>query len=280
MARASVSAVIPTKNVASIITPTLDSLRFCDEVVIVDMFSEDDTKTLCCSYPNVTFYERHDYIYGNFNYGLDVAQGEWILRFDSDEVVSPALRESIDRVLNDPHPAFAAYDSACHLFFFGRRLRHGFGKARRLTLFRKGVTRYTVQSEHEWLSFTGPIGQLHGYYEHFTNPTISAWIKKIDYYTARDVERDSSKTPPSRLRVALKTLRLFQRLYLSPHWMARDGELGFYVSGIVCFAFFLQHAKLWERLSPAARLLGAQDVGGAELSDQVVSERAQEDEQR
>jgi glycosyltransferase involved in cell wall biosynthesis len=247
MARATVSAVIPTKNVANLIRPTLESLSFCDEIVIVDMFSSDDTKRVCNLYPNVAFHERQDYIYGNFNYGLDLAKSDWILRLDSDEVISPELRESINDVLTGQLAPFDAYDAACHLFFFGRRLHHGFGKTRRLTLFRKGHTRYSVKSEHEWLTSSSPVGNLSGHYDHFTNPSVSAWLTKINYYTERDVERAPSNPVPSRLRVALRTARLFQRLYLAPGWMARDGDLGFYVSGIATFAFFLEHAKLWER---------------------------------
>jgi glycosyltransferase involved in cell wall biosynthesis len=249
MPRASVTAIVPTKNVAAFIRPTLDSLGFCDEVIIVDMFSDDETKSVCGLYPNVSFHERRDYIYGNFNFGMDLARGEWILRLDSDEVISSELRESIIRVLDSAQPGFDAYDAECHLFFFGKRLRHGFGKTRRLTLFRKGHTRYTVQSEHEWLQANGPVGQLAGHYDHFTNASISSWLMKIDYYTARDVERASSNVQTSRLRVALQTARLFQRLYLRPGWMVKDGNLGFYVSGIASFAFFLGHAKLWERTS-------------------------------
>ena len=58
MNRETVAAVIPTKNVANVIRPTLDSLEFCDEVIIVDMYSTDDTRAVCEGYPNVRFFER------------------------------------------------------------------------------------------------------------------------------------------------------------------------------------------------------------------------------
>jgi glycosyltransferase involved in cell wall biosynthesis len=246
MPRASVSAVIPTKNVAEIIKPTLDSLRFCDEIVIVDMHSTDGTRDLCRAYSNVTFLTREDYIYGNFNFGSESARSEWIIRLDSDEVLSPELQESIISVLSETSPAHNAYDAECHLYFLGERLRHGFGATRRVTLFKKGKAQYSVTSEHEHLLVTGSIGRLAGHYDHFTNPTISMWLQKIDYYTDRDAER--SVAPLERpLRVLYKTARMFQRLYLRPGWMAKDGPLGFYVSGIAAFSYLLQHAKLWER---------------------------------
>src|SRR3954466_14724883 len=88
-----VAAVIPTKNVAEVIAPTLDSLAFCDEVIIVDMHSTDGTREVCERYPNVRFFERNDYIYGNFNFGVEQANSDWIVRLDSDEVISAALRD-------------------------------------------------------------------------------------------------------------------------------------------------------------------------------------------
>ena len=190
MSQRTVAAVIPTKDVASVIRPTLESLRFCDEVIIVDMFSSDGTRELCESYPNVRFFQRDDYIYGNFNFGLEQARSDWIIRLDSDEVISRELENSIVEVLkSSPEGQPSAYEALCHLYFFGRRLRHGFGDQFRTTLFKKGSASYQVRSEHEHLQVTGPVGRLTGHYEHFTNPTVSTWIQKTNYYTDKDVER-------------------------------------------------------------------------------------------
>src|SRR5262245_27441672 len=100
MSRATVAAVIPTKNVADIIAGTLESLRFCDEVIVVDMFSTDATRAVCELFPNVRFFQRHDYIYGNFNFGVELAKSEWIIRLDSDERLSPELQREIIELLS------------------------------------------------------------------------------------------------------------------------------------------------------------------------------------
>lgn len=242
-----VSAVIPTKNVAEIIIPTLESLRFCDEVVIVDMFSTDGTREICERYPNVRVIQRDDYIYGNFNHGAEEASGDWIIRIDSDEVIGDELRQSIQAVLRADDPTCDSYEAFCHLYFFGMRLRHGFGDQWRTMLFRKGTARYPVRSEHEGLVLAGPQGKLDGFYSHFTNPTISVWLQKINYYSDRDIERLREAVAPRRWRVAYETLRIFQRFYLGPGWLIRDGYLGFVVAGMTAFAIFLQHVKTWEK---------------------------------
>ena len=257
--RARVSAVIPAKNVANIIGPTLESLRFCDEVVVVDMFSTDATREVCARFPNVRFLQREDYIYGNFNHGVEQATGDWIIRIDSDEVVGDELRRSIESVLAGNPAGFDAYEAFCHLYFFGMRLRHGFGDQWRTMLFRKGTASYAVKSEHEGLTLTVPQGRLNGFYSHYTNPTVSTWVQKLNYYTDRDVERMATPVAPTRRRVAYETVRVFQRFYLGPGWLVRDGYLGFIVAGMVAFATFLQHAKTWEKSRPR----GSTEVPGA-----------------
>jgi glycosyltransferase involved in cell wall biosynthesis len=245
--RARVSAVIPTKNVAGFIRPTLESLRFCDEVVIVDMFSTDESRAVCESYPNVRFYQRQDYIYGNFNYGIEQATGDWILRIDSDELVGPELRESILEVLAEPDPKFLHYDAFCHLYFFGMRLRHGFGDQWRTMIFKKGTARYPVESEHEGLTVTGPAGQLRGHYDHFTNPTLTAFLAKVNYYLDKDAERAPIRPPLAPWQVVLNSARWFRGAYWGKGKLRQDGYLGFVVAFCSAFSMALIELKAWER---------------------------------
>jgi glycosyltransferase involved in cell wall biosynthesis len=244
---ASISAVIPTKNVAGFIRPTLESLRFCDEVVIVDMFSSDDSRAVCESYPNVRFYQRQDFIYGNFNFGAEQATGDWILRIDSDEVVSPDLRESIQEVLADPDPKFLHYNAFCHLYFFGMRLRNGFGDQWRTMIFKMGTAHYLVQNEHEGLTLTGPAGRLRGNYDHFTNPTLSAWLAKANYYSDRNVERQATRTPLPPWRIITNLIRYFRGSYFGKGGLRKDGYLGFVVALVVAFDIAILELKMWEK---------------------------------
>ncbi len=249
MTRETVAAVIPTKNVANIIKPTLDALQFCDEVVIIDMSSTDETRRVCEAYPNVRFFEREDYIYGNFNFGIEQAQTHWIVRIDSDEVISPALAESIRRVLDRGADATRkCYTAEPHLYMFGYRMKYGWGaKSQRPTLFRKGVAQYGVRSEHEELQSEHPWGHLEGHYDHFTSPTLSDLTTKINYYS----DKDAARSPPGRVRgpVAMlwNVLHWWLRFYFYPHLSYRDGLPGFAVSVIGAFSIILLDLKMWEK---------------------------------
>src|SRR4051794_29185397 len=103
MARQTLSIVMPTFNVAPIIPRALDAVTWADEVVIVDSFSTDETPEIVRSYPNVRF---HQWVRpGSYStpsayaYGMERAQGDWIMRLDSDEVVTPELAREIQAVL-------------------------------------------------------------------------------------------------------------------------------------------------------------------------------------
>lgn len=254
MERATIAAVIPTYNVAHFIKPTLDSLTWCDEVVVVDMFSNDETEEICCSYPNVVFIQNKDYIYANVNLGVETAKSQWILRLDSDEVIKPELQREIENILNDPN-SYDGYEAQSDLYFLGKLMRYGFGNNNwRTTLFKKGYANYLAKSEHEDMERTGTWGRLQHRYEHFTNPSISMWMNKINYYTDKDIERLEDNEPVmTPWKIIYKTARWFQRYYLYPHKAYKDGAFGFIISCVAAAGLLILYCKIWEKQMKDAR---------------------------
>lgn len=250
--RQTIAAVIPVKNCEKLMHGVLDSLWFCDEVIVVDMFSTDATKKICESYRNVRFFERQDYIYGNFNFGMDQATSDWIIRLDSDERLSVELQDEIIALLSGD-PKHDVYTAPFVSYFVGHPMIHGsaFEKPRRKTMFKRGKLRYRVESEHEDLTPTSDasisVGELKGQYIHFSVPSISKYLKKIDYYSAQDFARaDASKIrvlPP--WRAALATIRYFVRKYISQKGY-RDGYHGFAICALDSFYMLVNQLKGWE----------------------------------
>ena len=255
MTRETVAAVIPTKDVAHIIKPALDALRFCDEIIIVDMFSTDDTRQLCESYPAVRFFERDDYIYGNFNFGVEQSRSSWIIRIDSDEVISSALADRFRVVLEAGDDAtHKCYTAEPHLHMLGYRMRYGWGeKLRRPTLFRNGVAKYRVRSEHEELESDYPWGHLDGHYDHFTNPTLSDFMGKIDYYSEKDVARWVPGRLRNRVEILWQAFRWWICFYFYPYRAYRDGMPGFVASIMGAFSIMLADFKIWEKVERERR---------------------------
>jgi glycosyltransferase involved in cell wall biosynthesis len=252
--RPTVAAVIPTKNVAAFIAGALESLRFCDEVIVVDMFSVDETRAVCESFPNVRFYQRNDYIYGNFNFGMEQTACDWIVRLDSDERLSPELQREIQDLLRDG-PAADVYEAPFTSWVLGRPIRHGpaWEQRRRTTLFRRGTLRYRVRSEHEDLTAVDagtPLRRaaLRHPYVHFSMPSISKFIAKMDYYSERDFERADTGS----LRV-LRPLRLMWSVprYFFHYYVLRrgyrDGYAGFAICALNAVYRLVHELKAWER---------------------------------
>lgn len=258
--REGISVVIPTFNVERIMSRCLDALRWADEVNVIDMFSTDGTRGICEQYPNVRLYERRGYIYENVNYGIERASHEWVMRLDSDEVVTPELAQEIqDVVLAKKYAHCAGFYVPSRVFFFGRWIRYGPafdprspvpGEAYRKVIFRRGTAYYRCEREHEDLTSTGEYGHLRNHYLHYSHESISQWISKMNYYTDRDVER----VPPE--RISLDSFKRTKMLYWELHNFYglyvrrrgyRDGFHGFVVCLLHAWYPIVEQLKLWER---------------------------------
>jgi glycosyltransferase involved in cell wall biosynthesis len=256
------SVVIPVFNEENKIAHCLDALKWADEVIIVDMFSTDRTREICISYPNVYFLQKKDYIYANVNYGIDMAKGDWIMRLDADEIVSPELAQEIQTdILAKDDIAFDGYYVPNRVFFFGKWIKYGvaydtrFGKDRigyghRRSIFRKGMARYECKREHEDLAVQGQWGVLHGHYDHFSHTTVSGWIAKMNYYTDRDIERMDVMSPEFRLPGTHKTLaalvKVFYDLYIKRKGY-KDGLHGFMTCSLNTIYILVERCKIWEK---------------------------------
>lgn len=254
------SVVIPVFNVEKIIRRCLDALRWADEVNIVDMYSTDATRAICESYPNVRFYQNRGFIFENVNYGIERACHEWIMRLDSDEVVTPELAAEIQEVvLAEKHPGYSGYFVPSRVFFFGKWIKYGPafdprslvpGEPYRRLLFRKGTAYYLCRREHEDLVATGQYEFLANHYLHYSYESISQWISKANYYTDREAEHVSvekiSLDSFNRIKLLYWLFHNFYGLYVRKYGY-RDGFHGFVACLLHGFYPILEQLKLWEK---------------------------------
>lgn len=253
--RDTLTVVIPTKNSAALIGDCLESVRWADEIIVIDMHSTDSTAEICASFPNVRMIEREDYIFGNVNFGFEHATSDWTLRLDSDERLTPELSEEIQGILRDAPPGVTGFYFNQRLVVLGHVLRHGRGAgAYRDMMFRTGSAHYAVEREHEELTSAGRWVHARGDYVHMNYGTVSEYLAKMDYYTSRDVERRAvSRTrPPIRLAF-LEVARAFYLYYLKRQGF-RDGWPGFVDAGMMAAYQFVQWAKVVEHWDCARRV--------------------------
>jgi glycosyltransferase involved in cell wall biosynthesis len=257
-ARQTLTVVIPTKDRAPELRKALASVRWADEIIVVDMHSSDETDQVCAEYPQCRLYKREDYIFGNVNFGFEKATSDWVMRLDTDERVTPPLAKEIQKVLSDPPPDVVGYEFPERVVNLGRELRHGFGRRHfRKMMFRRGMARYPVKAEHEDLETTGPWLRLRQGYLHDNYRSVAHYLEKTNYYTDRDVERaDLPDRRPRELRCLIEVARAFYMYYLKLRGY-RDGWVGFVDAAMRANYQFVQWAKLRERWERESRSVDA-----------------------
>jgi GT2 family glycosyltransferase len=242
-------------------------VAWADEIIVVDMFSSDDTAVICHAYPNCRVIQRDDYIFGNVNYGFDQATGDWVMRLDSDERITPELAAEVQATLVAPNTEVTGFEFWERPIILGRELRHGFGRKHyRKMMCRRGAARYPVRSEHEDLEASGVWIRSHHGYLHYNYANVAQYLEKMNYYTDRDVER--ARLPankPSGLEPVRESARAFYLYFLK--WRGfREGWVGFVDACMRAIYQFVYWAKLRERWE---REHDVPDVREADLDVQI-----------
>lgn len=244
-ARLSLSAVLITLNCAAQLRPTLESLRFCDEIVAVDSGSTDGTLELLEEFGAQVIVGPWRGFGPQKQFAVEQAAHDWVLCVDSDEVVTPALRESIEGELLQPR--FQSYEFPRCNRFLGRYLRHGEGYPDlSLRLFDRRQARWSDDIVHEQVITLGAVGRLSGDLLHHSQDSIESYLAKQNRYTtlaAQALVAEGAQISPG--KVVLSPLFRFIKFYFLRGGF-RDGLPGLIHILIGCFNSFSKYAKIIE----------------------------------
>jgi glycosyltransferase involved in cell wall biosynthesis len=249
--RSTIASVTITKNEERNVEACLDTLRWVDEIIVVDAESTDRTVELAGAYTRL-IHTRAWLGYGpQKNFAMDRATADWILIVDADERVSEELKEEIAVVIAQDRPVLA-YRIPRRNFYYGRWIK-GAGQYpdAQLRLVRRACGRYNDLPVHEHLEVGGPIGDLQGHLEHHTHPTIVAHEQKIDRYSTLAAEERirAGKRDAAWYHLLFNPVWAFVKFYLLRGGY-KDGLPGLVVSGFSAAHVLLKYAKLWERTHP------------------------------
>ena len=237
------SVVIITKNEAANIERCLLSLiDVSDEIVVVDSFSTDDTKAICLKH-NCNFHEREFIDYSNAkNYGNDQTSGDWILSMDADEELSETLKASILKVKDSPEDVTYLFNRLTN--YCGSWIKHcGWYPDAKTRLWKKGSAKWEG-TIHEKLVSQSPVKAIKGDILHYSYPSISFHLSKINHFTdfmAKEMLEKGKKGSLMKLIISppFKFIKkyIFQLGFL-------DGYAGFIVSTMAAYYVFIKYAKL------------------------------------
>jgi len=182
------SAITITKNSAADIADCLDSLAFCDERIVVDSGSDDDTVEIARSRgAQVTFHEWLGFG-PQKNFALTLVQGDWVLWLDADERITPELAEAIKSTIakNDAD----GYRISRQSTFCGRTMRHsGWFPDYVLRLFRRSKGRFSDDIGHDHVICTGKVARLPGLILHYPVHRLEDVLVKVDRYSTLGAQK-------------------------------------------------------------------------------------------
>jgi glycosyltransferase involved in cell wall biosynthesis len=178
------TALIITFNEIGYIENCIDSVRFADEIIVVDSYSTDGTYEHLCADPDVTVIQNP---FENFtqqkSYALSQASNDWVLFLDADEVVTEPLGEEIRETLrsDSPHVAYWFYRK----FMFGTSPLNysGWQTDKNYRLFRKSKARFSDRKlVHETLEVDGTSGILENRLIHYCYKNYQDYRDKMLHY--------------------------------------------------------------------------------------------------
>ena len=247
---AKLSVVISAYNEEKRIAACLDSLKFAQEIVVVNNSSTDKTEEIARKYTSKVFKQENDPLKLDIlkNLGFEKASNEWILSLDADEVVSKGLAEEISEVLKSPEKD--AYYIPRKNIMFGKWIEHnkGWYPDYQLRLFKKGHGKFVQQHVHEPLEVEGEKGYLKSHIIHENSKTIEEFIRKhIFTYAPNEAQNILDR---GYVFSKFDAIRFPAREFLNWFFARegyKDGLHGLMLAILMAFYHFAVFAHIWEK---------------------------------
>jgi glycosyltransferase involved in cell wall biosynthesis len=184
----SLSVAVVSMNEEANIGRTLESVKWADEIVVVDSGSTDRTCEIAREYGSKVISEPWRGYVAQKQYAIELCTKDWVLLLDADEEVSPGLAEEIRAVLTSPNPA-SGYKLPRKNLFLGRWIRHGgFYPDPKLRLFRSGQGFVTGHDPHDRCELKADVPQHTQQFEnaliHYTYPNLTLYLGHMNRYSS------------------------------------------------------------------------------------------------
>ena len=248
------SVVVIVKNEATRIRECLDSVRWADEIIIIDDFSTDDTVSICREYTDRIFQRRMENEGKHRNYAYSLARNEWVFSLDADERVSEELKNELFELFQRGLDC-NGYTIPRRNFIGNYWVRYGgMYPSAQIKLFKRDKFRFDEEAEvHPQAFMEYPRGVLKGDIIHYTYRDFTDAIAKLDRQTdleARKWFRENRKVGV--FSITRKTIDRFCRSYFQKKGH-KDGVIGLFLAVNSGMYQFLSFAKYWEMKQAAKR---------------------------
>ncbi len=243
-----ISVVIITKNEEKNIEKCLKNLvDFADEIIVLDSKSSDKTLENIRKF-NYEKIKIHDIEWQGFaktkNLGVDLAENDWILSIDADEIVTQNLKTEILKIMQNPKND--GYFIPRLLYFCGKPVRFGGAYPDfQLRLFNRKNGRFRDVLVHESVEITGSKAYLKNRLLHFSYVSIFDYFERFNRYTELDAQKKFDQGKEFTFsKIFVLNIEIFKRLFLKFGFL--DGFPGIFYHIFSSFSSLVKYAKLWE----------------------------------
>ncbi|MGH7143905.1 MAG: glycosyltransferase family 2 protein [Planctomycetota bacterium] len=255
--RPKITALIPCKDEERHIGACIDSVAWCDEILVADSGSKDRSKEIARE-KGARIIER-EYIHSaNFkNWAIPQCTHGWVLIVDSDERVTPELRAEIEAIFAGDEATLPDMFAIGRInYILGQRINHcGWNTDRVNRLFRRDRCEYPNVAVHTDLQFKpglqppGKKARLKAKFLHFTYDSLDHYLQKFGPYTRRSAEDliGKGRRHASWVNLTIRPWLRFCKMYF---WRLGflDGKVGLILCALSSFTVFMRYARLWGML--------------------------------
>jgi len=239
-----ISVIIITGNEQNNIAECLESIKWADEIIVVDSESTDDTVSIARQFTKNIFIRKWEGFSNQKKYALSLASNEWVLSIDADE---RATKELTEEILIKDLDSFNGYFIRRQNYFLGKLITTcGWEKDYQLRLFRKTDVMVTDKLVHEGFIVKGKSGTLDSTMIHYPNETIDVAIAKANRYSTLLAEAKTNEGAKyGILRLLVQQPVSFYHYYFARKGF-RDGIHGFLISLLHSLSELMLVSKIWE----------------------------------
>lgn len=238
-----VSVIIITKNEEKNIAECLESVKWADEIIVVDSGSTDNTVEIAQKFTDKVIFNEWKGYAEQKSFALQLAKNNWVLSLDADERVTDNLKIEI---INTDENIADGFNIKRDNYFLGKLIRGcGWGNDYQLRLFKKSKTTLTKRLVHEGFVVEGRIDKLDNALKHYSYHNFKDAFDKINYYsTLEAIEKQHRKNVNVFTILSTPVIAFLQHFFFRKGYI--DGFYGVLVSLLHSYTKLQVQLKIWE----------------------------------
>ena len=245
------TVVILTKNEEKRLPDCMESVRFADEILVINDESTDRTEAVALQRGARVLHRKMEIEGRHRNWAAQQAKHDWILSVDADERVTPELVAEIQTLFSGV-PPFNVYSFPRRNFIGKRWLRHGgWYPSAQVKLYNRTLFKWEEATVHCRAITDQPSGSLKSDLIHYSYRDLGDFIGKLNRQTTLETQKwlsDGRKM--SRGKALWRSVDRFYRAYVGKKGY-KDGWLGFTAAVLGGLYQFVSYAKYWEAKNAA-----------------------------